>query len=112
MNFLVFNIKVCMIYVRSLNWANYAFHLSSSAFFYQVAAAQDKLVKYNMSHIKQGTCPLLMELSYLINHVLFSLISLTGVVRFLWPYPLGDRRGSDASVAGLENTMKLMILEK
>lgn len=48
--------------------------------FYQVAAAQDKLVKYNMSHIKQGTCPLLMELSYLINHVLFSLISLTGVV--------------------------------
>lgn len=33
MNFLVFNIKVCMIYVRSLNWANYAFHMSYSAFF-------------------------------------------------------------------------------
>lgn len=37
----------------SLNWANYAFHMSYSAF-YQVAAAQDKLVKYNMSYIKQG----------------------------------------------------------
>lgn len=32
MNFLVFNIKVCMVYVRSLNWANYAFQMSSSAF--------------------------------------------------------------------------------
>lgn len=45
-NFLVFNIKVCIIslfFVRSLNWANYAFHTSYSAF-YQVAAAQDKLV--------------------------------------------------------------------
>lgn len=45
-NFLVFNIKVCIISlfsVRPLNWANYAFHTSYIAF-YQVAAAQDKLV--------------------------------------------------------------------
>lgn len=54
MNFLVFNIKVCMVYVGSLNWANYAFHMIYSAF-YQVAAAQDKLEE-NIIHdyIQQG----------------------------------------------------------
>ncbi len=52
--------------------------------FYQVAAAQDKLVNYNMSYIKRES-PLLMELSYFINHVLLSLISVTGVVQFLKP---------------------------
>lgn len=71
-----------MIYVRSLNWANYAFHMSSSAFFYQVAAAQDKLVKYKyVLHEAGGSSH--RSWSYFINHVLFSLISHTGVVLFL-----------------------------
>lgn len=32
MNFLVFTINLCVISVRSLNWANSAFHMSYSAF--------------------------------------------------------------------------------
>lgn len=61
MNFLVFNIKVCMIYVWSLNWANYAFFTRALVHFYQVAAAQDKLVNYNKSYIKTGESPLLID---------------------------------------------------
>lgn len=73
MNFLVFNIKVCMVYVGSLNWANYAFHMIYSAF-YQVAAAQDKLEE-NIIHdyIQQGNSN--CSWSYFKN----SFISLTGM---------------------------------
>lgn len=54
--------------------------------FYQVAAAQDKLVKYNMSYIKQEI-PIDHGVEFLLNQVLLLLFSPTGVVQFLtfWP---------------------------
>lgn len=50
--------------------------------FYQVAAAQDKLVKYIMSYIKQEI-PIDHGVEFLINQVLFLLFAPTGIVQFL-----------------------------